>query len=662
MEEDNSNQGLGGINKIADNNFSSNKLKIENKTTADDKSNKIIKNNININNNQIKTNYDSINFNEKLKNFKNPNLNYLENINNFKNTSTNNIVTDYLFNNIPQNLMSLDGNISLHNLQPINTYMNFPHNLINQKEVLNYNDNRNFNAPLSLANIEINKDIQINQRIDANYLHNNYLNCNIIPNSNVIENIQNMPLPYHISSVPNNPKKFNLKQKNHMFNYSPRLNTNNSMRGNNTNNLNIFSEDIIGNNFSKMIKEPELDKETVKKNSISNTVVSKGVDTIRDLENFLKYIKSLPIELVNFLCTQKGTIEIQKRLNKGNIDCKIALIKILHRQGLSKIMKNTYGNYFIQQIVKDEEKGLVGLILHYIYEDFVNISKDPSGTFVLQALISEISSEEEEMLVLDSIRYHELEMVYNKNATHVLQKILCVIPDKNRLFLNEIILNNTKELALDCNGICLLKKFISTITIPNNKKKLNDIVVKNCNVLAQSPYGNYGIQFLFEKWDLVELEQLNNKIIENIEKLSSQQYSSNVVEKAIEIFDEKSREKLIRKLCFNCSIISLLKNKYGRFVLYKAIKYMNKDMKNELESFLTNNKNEIINNKDKTKLKKFILKLKSNDNINHNLININNDNNSNNININGNTISNDILYSNFNSSVNKNRINMEDNN
>ena len=126
----------------------------------------------------------------------------------------------------------------------------------------------------------------------------------------------------------------------------------------------------------------------------------------------------------------------------------------------------------------------------------------------------------------------------------------------------EIILNNFIALCLDSNGICLIKIFIKTNTLVNNKKRINDKVTNNFIILAESPFGNYGVQYLMELWKENELKDIGDKILENIHELSLQQYSSNVVEKAIEIFTNENRENILRKLCFEnkffiCQIIYL---------------------------------------------------------------------------------------------------------
>jgi hypothetical protein len=114
-----------------------------------------------------------------------------------------------------------------------------------------------------------------------------------------------------------------------------------------------------------------------------------------------------------------------------------------------------------------------------------------------------------------------------------------------------------------------------------------------------------------EIWEKEDLQQIKEKIIENIYKLSLHHFSSNVIEKAIEIFDEENKIEIIKKLCFDKNfIIKLIKNKFGKFVLDKAIKYMKFDIKKEFEINLWKNiNNKAYKNKDKNKIKRLISKL-----------------------------------------------------
>ena len=599
--------------------------------------------------------------------------------------------------NQKNHIQNLDYNNSYkgNNISQINNNSNLYLNFINNKAnispflanypkngniIINYNnDNENNkpdfniykynNPPININNY--NKIMNNHNDIFINYgKENNFsfsLNQNDIQNKMNLTQYKNNNLNnYNINIFPN--FEINNKTNNNDKTYM-NINQNMSLDGNNINiynNDNKFFNSRSINNYFKNINNVKISKNNVNenKNQINlensleknndNNINSKNIiNSINSntLDEFKKYINTLPMPLVNYLCTPKGTLEIQKKLEKSNNDYKILLINLLNKQGLSKIMKNTYGNYFFQQLIKKNEKSIISLIISYISEDFLDISKDFSGTFSLQALLDEIPSIEEEQNILKSIKNKELEMAFDKNATHVLQKIILLFPDNHRAYLNEIILNNFINLCLDPNGICLIKIFIKTNTLIYNKKRINENIINNFVILAESPFGNYGIQYLMEIWSNNELIGIKDKILENIYQLSLQQFSSNVVEKAIEIFEEDIKIKMIRKLCFeNNFTISLLKNKFGKFVLNKAIKYMKIDMRNEFEIYLINDiNNNIYKNKDRNKIKKLLLKLK-NTKFNKNEIS----NNNNNIN---NVYSNNFYYNNIINTHNTNNYN-----
>jgi len=529
----------------------------------------------------------------------------------------------YKYNNPPININNYNKIMNNHNDIFINygKENNFSFSL-NQNDIQNkMNLTQYKNNNLNNYNINIFPNFEINNKTNNN--DKNYMNIN-----------QNMSLDGNNINIYNNDNKFfNSRSINNYFN--------------NINNVKI-SKNNVNENKNQINLENSLEKNNDNNINSKNIINSINSNT---LDEFKKYINTLPMPLVNYLCTPKGTLEIQKKLEKSNNDYKILLINLLNKQGLSKIMKNTYGNYFFQQLIKKNEKSIISLIISYISEDFLDISKDFSGTFSLQALLDEIPSIEEEQNILKSIKNKELEMAFDKNATHVLQKIILLFPDNHRAYLNEIILNNFINLCLDPNGICLIKIFIKTNTLIYNKKRINENIINNFVILAESPFGNYGIQYLMEIWSNNELIGIKDKILENIYQLSLQQFSSNVVEKAIEIFEEDIKIKMIRKLCFeNNFTISLLKNKFGKFVLNKAIKYMKIDMRNEFEIYLINDiNNNIYKNKDRNKIKKLLLKLK-NTKFNKNEIS----NNNNNIN---NVYSNNFYYNNIINTHNTNNYN-----
>ena len=520
-------------------------------------------------------------------------------------------------NNNYENTSNICSNISAKSQNNYSIMNNNINKLYNNCKIYNFT---NCNPTLSKVNNNI-----FNNIINSNLNRNNFYNCKSFGNNKVVlTNLNNYNNNNNSNYICNDYTSLNdinlgFNPNRNNFNF---INNQNEINNIGVNTININDNNIINNiNYLNIIKNDAIEKNNLNK-KIFKSGNKKIIPTIKNeainanqqlcLEEFLQYINSLPMPLVNYLCTSKGILEIQKKLPKSNYNYKILIILHLKKDGLYKIMKNTYGNYFFQQIIKGSEEPIISLILSYISDCIVNISKDPSGTFSLQGLLDEISSMEQEELILKSIKNHEMEMAYDKNATYVLQKLVLLFPDIHRKRLNEIILNNIKNLCINQNGICLVKTFIRSNTLIDDRNRINKEFIKNFVNIAENPFGNYGIQFLIENWDNEMLKDIKKKIMENLYELSIQQFSSNVVEKAIEIFDEEYRDKLIKKLCFEGNFLTLLKSRFGRFVLYKAVNFMNIELKNKFEDLLINNiNNELYSNKEKNKIKRFLLKMQN---------------------------------------------------
>jgi hypothetical protein len=286
------------------------------------------------------------------------------------------------------------------------------------------------------------------------------------------------------------------------------------------------------------------------------------------------------------------------------------LIYLLNRKGLTEVIKHKYGNYFIQEIIKEAEYPIIKLILELISKNFVDISKSNSGTHALQTLLDKVNSFELRNIILKSIENRELEMAFDNNATYVLRKIISKIPDTERINLNQIIIKNGINLALDSNCVFLVEKFIGTTTLKENKKEMNDLICKNFIKLATSPFGNYLIQYLFQVWEDEDIDKINNIIIENANYLAKQRYSSNIIEKVIDIYNNTNKLKLIRSLSLEGDILELIKNQYGHKVFNQSIKYMNEELKAEIEIIL-NFKIPEMTKKEKKKSKKIIANMKN---------------------------------------------------
>ena len=180
---------------------------------------------------------------------------------------------------------------------------------------------------------------------------------------------------------------------------------------------------------------------------------------------------------------------------------------------------------------------------------------------------------EEESFIINSIKYDCISMCMDNNATHVIQRIILCIDETKRQTLNMILLNNLKILITDCNGICVIKKFINSNKSEVIKKKILEELTFNGLEYIQSPFGNYAVQHILQEWGFDTCYELVDIILKNVYSLSMQKFSSNVIEKFLELADTKNRNIIIRELYNPGKILGLLKNKYGNIILHKTLFY-----------------------------------------------------------------------------------------
>lgn len=81
----------------------------------------------------------------------------------------------------------------------------------------------------------------------------------------------------------------------------------------------------------------------------------------------------------------------------------------------------------------------------------------------MQCLIEMINMPEEEEELKNGIQDHVIDLAFDANGTHVLQKVLLCMKEENIDFIFNPILEHLIELSMDQNGLCVIKKLISKI-------------------------------------------------------------------------------------------------------------------------------------------------------------------------------------------------------
>jgi hypothetical protein len=132
--------------------------------------------------------------------------------------------------------------------------------------------------------------------------------------------------------------------------------------------------------------------------------------------------------------------------------------------------------------------------------------------------------------------------------------ILCFEEDSIK-YIYELILENFMFLACHCNGLCVTKKVIACSKDQLYISTVQKILLENASILVQNSHGNYSIQVALETWEYDYIYPLINLFHNQFFALSTQKFSSNVVEKCLERGGESILAKFLDEICHKSKIL-----------------------------------------------------------------------------------------------------------
>jgi len=133
-------------------------------------------------------------------------------------------------------------------------------------------------------------------------------------------------------------------------------------------------------------------------------------------------------------------------------------------------------------------------MLNVLKPHILEISCDKKGTHSMQCLIEMINMPDEEEELKQGIKDQIIDLAFDANGTHVLQKVLLCMKEENIDFIFDPVIENFIDLSMDQNGLCVIKKIISKVEGHERRIRIGKILSENVVSLVQSPYGNYAVQ------------------------------------------------------------------------------------------------------------------------------------------------------------------------
>ena len=442
---------------------------------------------------------------------------------------------------------------------------NFPQN-VNSNNINNYNCH--FYWPQNINNTN---NININNNINCNQGFRKFP----INHSNSSQNLPQENIPFQI------PKsRFAHRGSSNQIPVQNKI---------------IPKEELIDNNKKQLNNNI---------NHSSNTLMDSKIENIFSQFQYNEILNSNQCHLTNLLekigtnlfiqiiKTHKGSRYLQKILsNNPPTPKEIEVIILIICMNIQDIICDYYGNYFLQKFFPYCSLKHRLLLYKYIKPNFLQIANDICGNHSLQCLILFQNSKEEENIIKECIEKHLFSLSTAPNSSHVIQKIIKAIKEKDREYINDFIISNLMELCLDPNGICVVKEFINESVSEFYIMSIISIFEVEINKLTFNQFGNFGIQEIIKKYGETYCGKIINKLVDHIIVFAMSKFSSNVVDFVIEYLSRNNFKKfyiILKKIFLNeGNFNEMINNKFGTFVIENSLELINKINK---EFFININK------------------------------------------------------------------------
>ena len=247
------------------------------------------------------------------------------------------------------------------------------------------------------------------------------------------------------------------------------------LNGNNKTNdeiLNINNYKNIKNNNNENCINSNMEIES-EKNITETDILDPQIEEIfaeiynlsSDKSQIMYLIKKMGEDFfVKLIKTHKGSKYLQKMLTNNKLkEYEVNYVTEIICKNFFSIFCDYYGNYFLQKFFKFCTNKNRLDIYKYIKPNFKQIANDICGNHSLQCLILLQNSKEERKIIKECIMNDLVFLCFNQKSSHVIQKIIKAIKEKDRGYLNNFIINHLIDLCKDANGICIIKEFMNNI-------------------------------------------------------------------------------------------------------------------------------------------------------------------------------------------------------
>ncbi|XP_020102654.1 putative pumilio homolog 8, chloroplastic isoform X2 [Ananas comosus] len=303
--------------------------------------------------------------------------------------------------------------------------------------------------------------------------------------------------------------------------------------------------------------------------SISNANVRRFPNAPRDYES----IEGLKGNIHKLAKHQFGCRLLQQKFDEGKHQVDSIFNGIIHH--VVDLMMDQFGNYLMQKLFDfcdEEQRTKIVIELTRNRSDLIKISLNMHGTRAVQKLIAKLKTRQQVSLVISALQPGFLELVKDLNGNHVIQRCLLSFSVEDNKFIFDAAAFHCVGIAKERHGCCVLQRCIDRSTGKQWEKLISEISTNGFE-LAQDAYGNYAVQYVILMQIPSAVAILASQFEGRYVLLSTQKFSSNVVENCLKHFPENHRATIIHELLSVTRFEELMQDPFANYVIQTALKH-----------------------------------------------------------------------------------------
>ncbi|KAL6076458.1 hypothetical protein QOT17_002998 [Balamuthia mandrillaris] len=266
---------------------------------------------------------------------------------------------------------------------------------------------------------------------------------------------------------------------------------------------------------------------------------------------------------------QHGCRFLQKKLDEKNRQVTDTIFNEVYPH-FAELMTDPFGNYLCQKLLEHCAEKQRLMLIESVAGDLVRVSQNMHGTRAVQKMIECLQNAQEIRLVTRGLKNSVVTLIKDLNGNHVVQRCLNHLSAQDNQFIYDSVAGHCVEVATHRHGCCVLQRCIDHASESQKVQLVTEITV-NALTLVKDPYGNYVVQYVLDLPYPRLLAGLVYEFKTHLAELSTQKFSSNVVEKCLNVADPVTRHWMIEEITDSDQLKNLIQDPFGNYVVQTAM-------------------------------------------------------------------------------------------